>query len=58
MQEKRKQKSEETREPKIVVKTIRDDDKAEVEVYKICSVCGHANKQTNGYCAMCSNYLF
>ena len=23
----------------------------------ICEVCGHANKETNAQCEMCSNYL-
>ena len=41
-----------------VVKTIREDDKAETEEYVVCEICGHANKRTNGLCEMCSNYLF
>lgn len=26
--------------------------------YKICPLCGHSNKSTEGFCKMCSNYLY
>lgn len=51
-------KKETDEEKKIVVKTIREDNKAETQEYVICEICGHANTKMNGLCEMCSNYLY
>ena len=44
---------------KSVVKKVHDANEYIVEEkYIICKVCGHSNKETQGVCEMCSNYLY
>lgn len=42
-----------------VVKTIHNGDSyVTEETYVVCKVCGHANKEKQGVCEMCSNFLY